>query len=181
MSPIWTPAPSSAAAMRSGSSARVRESPFVCVEQTASVLGRPEEVGGLLPARVLVGRHENRSAVARDDLDGMVTGGDAVDERRQRPACFVGADGHRHSTGFTRHWNIVSVPSPRMVARWRELPEPPAGEPNYFTIRAPPTFTSSEVSWRGSSAGGHSRTSGKPLKRRQRRFSQTVSTSSTKT
>ena len=67
--------------MRSGSSARVRESLFVCVEQTPGVFGRAEEVGGLLPARVLVGRHENRSAVVRDDLNGMVTGGDAVDER----------------------------------------------------------------------------------------------------
>ena len=79
--------------MRSGSSARVRESPFVCVEQTPGVLGRPEEVGGLLPARVLVGRYENRSTVARDDLDGMVAGHDEADESRQRPARFVRAAG----------------------------------------------------------------------------------------
>lgn len=72
---------------------RVSESLFVCVEQTPGVFGRAEEVGGLLPARVLVSRHENRSAAARDDLNGMVTGGDAVDERRQRPARFVRADG----------------------------------------------------------------------------------------
>lgn len=103
--------------MRSCSSARVRESPFVCVEQTTGVLGRPEEVGGLLPARVLVSRHKNRSTVARDDLNGMVTGGDAVNERRQRPACLIGTDGRRRSPGFTRHWSIVSTPSPRMVAR----------------------------------------------------------------
>mgnify|MGYP001004001066 FL=1 len=50
-------------------------------------------MGGLLPARVLVGRHEDRSAVTRDDLDSMVTGSDAVDERQERPACFVGAAG----------------------------------------------------------------------------------------
>lgn len=103
--------------MRSGSSARVRESLFVCVEQTPGVFGRAEEVGGLLPARVLVGRHEDRSAVTRDDLDSMVTGGDAVDERWQRPARFVGADGRRRSPDFTRHWSIISAPSPRMVAR----------------------------------------------------------------
>ena len=93
MCPIWTPAPSSAPAMRSGSSARVPESLFVRVEQTPGVLGGPEEVGGLLPARVLVGRHEDRSAVTRDDLDSMVTGSDAVDERWQRPARFIGAAG----------------------------------------------------------------------------------------
>ena len=50
-------------------------------------------MGGLLPARVLVGQYEDRSAVTRDDLGSMVTGSDAVDERRQRPARFVGADG----------------------------------------------------------------------------------------
>ena len=50
-------------------------------------------MGGLLPARVLVGRHEDRTAATRDDLDSMVTGSDAVDERRERPACFVGAAG----------------------------------------------------------------------------------------
>lgn len=104
-------------AMRSGSSARVRESLLVCVEDTPGVLGRAEGVGGLPSARVLVSRHEDRTAVARDDLDSMMTGGDAVDERRQRPARFVRADGHRHSPGFTRHWRIVSTPSPRMVAR----------------------------------------------------------------
>ena len=50
-------------------------------------------MGGLLPTRVLVGRHEDRTAVVRDDLDSMVTGRDAVAERRQRPARFVGAAG----------------------------------------------------------------------------------------
>ena len=50
-------------------------------------------VGGLPPARVLVSRHEDRTAVARDDLDSMMTGSDAVDERRQRPARFVRAAG----------------------------------------------------------------------------------------
>ena len=50
-------------------------------------------MGGLLPSCVLVGRHEDHSAIARDDLNGMVTGGDAVDERRQRPARFVRAAG----------------------------------------------------------------------------------------
>ena len=80
-------------AMRSGSSARVRESLLVCVEDTPGVLGRAEGVGGLPSARVLVSRHEDRTAVARDDLDSMMTGGDAVDESRQRPARFVRAAG----------------------------------------------------------------------------------------
>ena len=50
-------------------------------------------MGDLLPARVLVGRYENRSTVARDDLDGMVAGHDEADESRQRPARFVRAAG----------------------------------------------------------------------------------------
>ena len=52
-----------------------------------------EQVSSLLPSGILVGRHKNRSTVARDDLNGMVTGGDAVNERQQRPARFVGAAG----------------------------------------------------------------------------------------
>lgn len=50
-------------------------------------------MGGLLPARVLVGQYEDRTAVTRDDLDSMVTGRDAVAERQQRPARFVRAAG----------------------------------------------------------------------------------------
>ena len=50
-------------------------------------------MGGLLPARVLVGRHEDRTAATRDDRNGTMTGGDTVDERRQRPARFIGAAG----------------------------------------------------------------------------------------
>ena len=78
---------------------RVGESLFVCVELTPGVLGRPEEVGGLLPARLLVGRHEDRTAATRDDLNGMVTGADAVNERWQHPACFIDAADPRPSPG----------------------------------------------------------------------------------
>ena len=64
-----------------------------------------------MPARVLVGRHEDRTAATRDDRNGTMTGGDTVDERRQRPARFVGADGRRRSPTLTQDGG--TLPSPR--------------------------------------------------------------------
>ena len=125
--------PSSTSAMWSGSSARVRESPFVCVEQTTGILGRPEEVGGLLPARVLVGQHEDSTAATRDDLNGMVTGADAVNEagsiRLASSTLTVTA------TPLVSHGIGVSY-RPLRLGWWQELPEPLAVEPRYFTVHA---------------------------------------------
>ena len=70
-----------------------RTSLAIRIKKASRVLRRSEQVGGLLPSGILVGRYENRSAVVRDDLNGMVTGRDEADERRQRPARFVGAAG----------------------------------------------------------------------------------------
>ena len=67
--------------------------------RASSVIGgRPQQVHGLQQRVVLVGGHEVRGALLRDDLDGGLVVVDLLDEREEALTGIAGGDGHGSSS-----------------------------------------------------------------------------------
>ena len=107
-----------------------RTRPVIRIKKASSVLRRSEQVSSLLPSCVLVSRHENSTALTRDNLNSIMIGVDSLDERVQRLASLACTDGHE-SASFLR-WYQNTVPSNTVA---RAAPHSPPAGPSSHMLR----------------------------------------------